>query len=126
MAKLIQHNNHDPYHVHALVGLLTLLHFFWRFCWAVVWRGDRANAGFGSNPTLDTIALVLLPLPNLTSFLFKGGLNASCCTPRPRTTPSPAEGCEPATSGASRRQWVTSSEKRNIHTRGKVWRFTVS
>jgi len=49
-----------------------LVHFFWRFGWAVFWRGDRESAGFGASLGLDAIALVMLPLPNLTSFLFSG------------------------------------------------------
>lgn len=71
MAKLVG-KYHDPYHVHAIVGLITLLHFLWRFGWAVVWRRDRIGAGFGTDLTLDVISLVILPFPNLTSFLFKG------------------------------------------------------
>jgi hypothetical protein len=71
MAKLIG-RHHDAYHVHAIVGLLTLLHFFWRFGYSVVWRGDRAGAGFGTNMRTDAISLIMLTLPNLTSLLFKG------------------------------------------------------
>ena len=68
MAKLIIHSG--LMNVHAIVGLVTLVHFFWRFGWAVLWQGNRASAGFGNNLRQDAISLLLLTLPNLTSFLF--------------------------------------------------------
>ena len=72
MARLISvRGNADRGHVHAIVGLITLLHFFWRFSYCVVWRGDRAGAGFGGNLKADAWSLMMLPLPNLTSLLFK-------------------------------------------------------
>ena len=65
MAKLL--TNHDPYHIHAMCGLLALLHYFYRFRLAVL---DVPDSGFGQNLQLDILSMTVMALPNVTSFLF--------------------------------------------------------
>ncbi|CAB9519408.1 expressed unknown protein [Seminavis robusta] len=65
MANLLTH--HDFYHIHAACGLVALLHFFYRLRLIVL---DVENAGFARNLGEDLVSMVILALPNLTSYLF--------------------------------------------------------
>ena len=65
MARLLTH--HDPYHIHASCGLIALLHFIYRF-WLIFLDVD--HAGLGKNAVTDVIAMIILALPNSTSYLF--------------------------------------------------------
>lgn len=65
MAKLLTH--HDPNHIHAFFGALTLIHFFYRFSLMLM---DVENCGFGRDIREDIFCMLLMPLPNITSFLF--------------------------------------------------------
>jgi hypothetical protein len=65
MAKLLTH--HDPGHIHALVGLLNIIHYIYRIFFLVV---DVDNGGFGINLNSDIFCLLLMTLPNVTSFIF--------------------------------------------------------
>jgi len=66
MANLLTH--HDPYHIHACCGLLALLHFIYRFRLICL---DVDHAGFGQSRVADFLAMILLALPNITSYLFQ-------------------------------------------------------
>ena len=68
MAKLL--TNHDPGHIHAMCGLLALVHYLYRF-WLVIC--DVPDAGFGTTPNhlwQDVACMTIMALPNATSFLF--------------------------------------------------------
>jgi len=65
MAKLL--TNHDPSHIHAICGVLALLHYFYRFRMLVL---DVENSGFGQNLQQDVFSMIIMALPNATSFLF--------------------------------------------------------
>lgn len=65
MAKLLTH--HDPYHIHAFFGLLTLIHFVYRIFLLVA---DVEDSGFGKSLPQDVFCMIIMILPNLTSFLF--------------------------------------------------------
>ena len=71
MARLIT-RHHDPYHAHALVVLKSTSSGGLVGHGSVLAKRPRKCTGFGANVCLDAIALVMLPLPNLTSFLFSG------------------------------------------------------
>jgi len=43
MAKLLSH--HDKYHMHAMLGLMALLHFAYRFAMLFLWRKDSFQPG---------------------------------------------------------------------------------
>ena len=66
MAHLFSH--HDPYHIHAFFGFLTLFHFFYRFTQLLK---DVEDSGFGVDINQDILCLLIMILPNLTSFLFR-------------------------------------------------------
>ena len=85
MAKLLTH--HDPYHIHAMCGLLALVHYLYRF-WLVIC--DVPDAGFGTTPNhlwQDVACMTIMALPNATSFLT-----------RHMIVPDPEIGC-PAAAG---------------------------
>jgi len=75
LSKLI--TKEDPFHVHKVLGIFCLLHFFYRY--ALVFSGWDTTAGFGSfgkvassYPRVATIVAFLLPhaLLSSTSLLF--------------------------------------------------------
>lgn len=66
MAKLL--TDHDPAHIHALFGLLTLFHIIYRL--NLLFR-DVRDIGFGSNWQQDQVSLILMSLPNVSSFVFE-------------------------------------------------------
>lgn len=65
MAKLL--TSHDPNHIHAVCGLLALLHHIYRFRLLVL---DVPFSGFGQNWRHDLVCMAIMALPNATSFLF--------------------------------------------------------
>jgi len=67
MAKLLSQHGKEHFHVHAFFGLLTLVHFLWRFSLLIA---DVENAGFGVDLKKDIISLLIIALPHSTSFLF--------------------------------------------------------
>lgn len=65
MAKLF--TDHDPNHLHALFGIMNVLHFIFRFRLLLK---DVRDVGFGTNWQQDQVSLLLMSLPNATSFVF--------------------------------------------------------
>jgi hypothetical protein len=65
MAKLLSH--HDPYHIHAICGIGALVHFLFRFRLIFL---DVDSAGFGRNLPWDVVSMLVLALPNVTSYVF--------------------------------------------------------
>jgi hypothetical protein len=61
----------DPMHVHALVGVVAVVHMLWRFFLVVVHNNMRA--GFcRTDWRVDFAMLALAALPNASSFFLKG------------------------------------------------------
>lgn len=58
---------HDRYRVHALCGLLALIHYVYRLRLLVL---DVEDCGFGTNIRQDVVSLIAMVLPSLTSLLF--------------------------------------------------------
>lgn len=65
MAHLL--TNHDPNHIHAICGFAALVHWLYRFYLLFL---DVPDAGFGKNAIQDTLCMILMILPNVTSFVF--------------------------------------------------------
>lgn len=65
MAKLLTH--HDPYHIHATCGLLALLQYIYRLRLICL---DAPNGGFGQNFGRDVVSMLIMAMPNITSYLF--------------------------------------------------------
>jgi len=65
MAKLLSH--HDPDHIHAMCGVLTLIHIFYRFRLIIL---DVKDAGFGIKLDEDLLSMIIMNLPQVTSFVF--------------------------------------------------------
>ena len=59
--------DHDPAHFHACCGLVALVHWLYRFYLLVV---DVPDGGFGKNLTNDILSMIVMILPNATSFVF--------------------------------------------------------
>ena len=64
LSKLATHE--DPYHVHKTLGILSLLHFFYRYLFVLPTTG---NLGF-SGTTFDCVAITMHLALSSTSLIF--------------------------------------------------------
>lgn len=65
MTKLF--TSHDPNRIHATFGFINIVHMFYRV--NVIFKDKLPEAGFGQNLYEDLLCLVLMALPNITSFI---------------------------------------------------------